>query len=395
MKLSAGGDVLGASRGTLGVGNASQISSGNALTGNFSLEGASAQDVNPYDALEDMLKRLIGTQSAQGGSSVQSANSIKEVSANATVDTARQNDTPMYSLNRITGTLFVRARPSVMKTVTELIGRYREVLSRQILIEAQVLDVTLNHSFQYGIDWSYLKRRVASSLGSAGATIGGVNGDTPTLTQGSRSVTIPSRTLQALGNTFMGLSYFGNDFAVSVNLLKQFGDVTVLSNPTLRTKHGQPALISVGTSNTFVSEAGSTIVPTGVASTITQNVQTSSVFDGLMVGLEPFIGDDGQITLIIHPIQSTVDPKSLALVNVGGQSRVSLPKVDLKELSTTIRLHSGDMIILGGLIDRTKGSNDQGVPGLSRIPIFGKLFQSTTRQAVTRELVIVLKVTEV
>ncbi|MGA8259834.1 MAG: pilus (MSHA type) biogenesis protein MshL [Arenicellales bacterium] len=396
MKLSAGGDVLGASRGTLGVGQASAISSGNALTGEFSLQGSSAQDVNPYDALEDMLKRLIGTQGAQPpASNVQAARSVKEVSAFATVDTARQSDTPMYSLNRITGTLYVRARPSVMKTVTELIDRYREVLSRQILIQAQVLEITLNHSFQYGVDWNYLKKRVASNLGPTGATIGGVNTSTPNLTQGTRSVTIPSKTLEALGNTFMGLSYFGNDFGISVNLLKQFGDVTVLSNPTLRTKHGQPALISVGTSNTFVSEAGSTVVPAGVGSTVTQNVQTSSVFDGLMVGLLPFIGDDGEITLIVHPIQSSVDPKSLELVDVGGQSRISLPKVDLKELSTTIRLHSGDMVILGGLIDRTKGSANNGVPGISRIPIFGKLFESSSHQAQTRELVIVLKVTEV
>jgi len=395
MSLSAGGDVLGAAGGTSGIGESSGASLGNALTGNFRLEGASARNVNPYDALEDMLTRLVGAQEARFGTSVDAATSVEEVSAIATVDTARRSDTPLYSLNRITGTLYVRAKPSVLETVTELVDRYSKVLGRQILIEAQVLEISLSDSFSYGVDWNFLQERVAGSFGPSGAEVGGTESTTPDLTQGPRSVTIPGRTLEALGDSFLGLSYFGTDFGISIELLKQFGDVTVLSNPTLRSKHGQPALISVGRSSTFVSESGSTIVPSGGTSTITQEVQTSSVFDGLMVGLQPFIADDGTITMIIHPIQSDVDEDSLRLVDVGGSTRLSLPRVDLKELSTTIRLRDGDLIMLGGLIDGNRSRADDEVPGVSRIPIFGKLFQSSTGNNVTRELVIVLKVTEV
>lgn len=394
MSLSAGGDVLGAARGVGGGGVAGDTAS-NALTGNFRLEGASAQNVNPYDAVEEMLRRLIGTQDARLPSNVDAATSVEEVSTIATVDTARRNDTPVYSLNRITGTLYVRARPSVLNTVAGLINRYRTVTSRQILIEAQILEVTLSDSFRYGVDWNYLQDRVAGTFGASGVDLGGVESNTPDLAQGSRAVTIPGRTLEALGDSFLGLGYFGDEFSISIDLLKQFGDVEVLSNPTLRSKHGQPALISVGRSTTFVSQTGSTIVPTGTLSSVTQDVQTSSVFDGLMVGLQPFIADDGAITLIVHPIQSDVDEDSLGLVDVGGQARLTLPRVDLKELSTTITLRDGDVILLGGLIDSEKGRSDDSVPGLSRIPIFGKLFESGNRRKLTRELVIVLKVTEV
>lgn len=394
MSLSAGGDVLGASRDSGGAAGTT-TTSGNTLTGNFRLDGASADNVNPYDALEDMLVRMIGSSESRNASNVDTAGSVEEVSAIASVDTARRNDTQMYSLNRTTGTLYIRAKPSVMNAVSNLVERYRVVLSRQILIEAQVLEISLSDSFNYGIDWSVLQDRVAGQFGQSGYAIDGVATASPDLTQGPRSLTLPGQALQALGNSFLGASYFGNDFVVSIELLKQFGDVTVLSNPTLRAKHGQPALISVGRSSTFVSETGSTIVPTGVATTVTQDVQTSNVFDGLMVGLQPFIADDGVVTMIIHPIQSNVVENSLALVDVGGQARISLPEVDLKEISTTISLRNGDMIMLGGLIDSNKSRNDDQIPGITRIPVFGRLFDTTRQRSVTRELVLILKVTQV
>jgi len=264
MTLSAGGDVLGASRDVGSVGNES--SSSETLTGNFRLDGASADNVNPYDALEDMLERLVGSGDRRGASDLSAAGSVAEVSAIATVETARRSDTQMYSLNRTTGTLYVRAKPSVMKAVSELVARYRTVLARQILIEAQVLEISLSDSFSYGVDWNFLQDRLAGQFGESGFDIGGVDSASPDLTQGGRSLTVPGQTLEALGSSFLGASYFGDDFVVAIELLKQFGDVTVLSNPTLRAKHGQPALISVGRSSNFVSETGSTIVPTEAGS---------------------------------------------------------------------------------------------------------------------------------
>ena len=386
MSLSAGGDVLGANQDGSG-------SSG--LTGNFQLQSSSAQNTNPYDALESMLDILVGSADNVLPSNVSAAGSVEEVTALATVDTARRNDTPLYSLNRITGTLYVRARPSVMNSIANLVQRYRVVMGRQILIEAQILEVTLSESFSYGVDWSFLHERTASTFGNGNVDVSGSTSATPNITQGDRSLTIPGRTLEALGDSFLGLNYLGENFGISVDLLKTFGDVVVLSNPSVRTKHGQPALISVGRSTTYVAETGSTIIPNGDGSTVTQNVETGSVFNGLVIGLLPFIADNGKISMIVHPIQSSVDAASLALQDVGGESRITLPQVDLKEISTTISLQNGDLIMLGGLIDRGKASNSDAVPGLSKIPLVGKLFEDKQGIDATRELVIVLKVTEV
>ena len=109
----------------------------------------------------------------------------------------------------------------------------------------------------------------------------------------------------------------------------------------------------------------------------------------------PFIQEDGRITLLINPIKSDVDPTSIepVLVSQNSADSISLPKVSVKEISTTIGLKDGDEIFLGGLIDKHHQKANKGVPVLSRIPVLGYLFKNDTLEEETRELVIVLKVT--
>jgi type II secretory pathway component GspD/PulD (secretin) len=123
-------------------------------------------------------------------------------------------------------------------------------------------------------------------------------------------------------------------------------------------------------------------------------VEVSKVFDGLVLGVIPFIQNSGKITLLINPIKSDVDPESLELVPVGTQ-QVTLPVVNIKEVSTTITLNSGDAVILGGLIDSQDVVIDRGVPGLSSIPVLGYLFKDQFKREENRELVIILSVSEI
>ncbi len=392
-RFSAGGDVLG-STGVNGLSNTGDTSIGSsALTGEFKVEGSSRTEINPYEQLTEMLDILVGRSDNAAFNGVSGAGSVAEVGALSQVSTAKQSDTPLYSLNRMTGTLYVQAKPSVMETVAKLVNRYKEVLGRQIVIEAQIMEVALSDDFQYGIDWAHLNHEVATAFGPTGSQIGGVETTFPTGENEhvGRSLTIPGQVLSALGQSFGSVSYIASEFAATITLLQGFGDVTVLSNPTIRSKHGQPAIMSVGTSTSYIAQSGS-VALSGVGTTVTQNLQTSSVFDGLVLGVVPFIADGGSISLSIHPIQSNVDPASLNLVTIGNTA-ITLPRVALKEISTLLKMQDGDVVILGGLIDQAGADIEEQVPGFGRIPLLGYLFKKKQNNNRVRELVVVLKAT--
>lgn len=392
--FSTGGDVLGGSR-SGGGGSGGSGGGDGQIKGAFTYSGSNMPNSNPYDQLDAMLQTLVGNSSSSSrlSGSVTGASSIAEITELSRLGTAIRSDLPTYSLNRITGTLFVRAKPSVMGTVTRLISDYEKILGGQILIDAQMIEVKLNDSFRFGVDWSSLRRDIATAFTASSRVVSGVTGDFGDLSQGTRTITISGNSLSAGTDSSLSWNRVTEEGAVAVDMMQKYGDVAVLSNPTIRSKHGQAAIISVGTSSTYVSDTR--VVTTGASGTAitSQEIQTSQVFDGLMVGIVPFIDAEGNISLSVHPVQSRVDPTSLQLVDAGGDTKVTLPVVDLKTMVTQLKVHSGDAVILGGLIDQMDSRADSEVPGLGRIPLIGNLFKKRNNQNSLRELVIVLKVT--
>jgi type II secretory pathway component GspD/PulD (secretin) len=124
-------------------------------------------------------------------------------------------------------------------------------------------------------------------------------------------------------------------------------------------------------------------------------VEVSTVFDGLILGVIPFIDEYGHVTLLINPIKSDVDQSSLEEQSVGEDLSIALPRVSVKEISSTIALNNGDIVVLGGLIDKDKITDNSGVPFLSGIPLLGYLFKDEDVRDDIRELVILLKVSVV
>jgi type II secretory pathway component GspD/PulD (secretin) len=179
-------------------------------------------------------------------------------------------------------------------------------------------------------------------------------------------------------------------------MLKTFGAVHVLSNPSIRVKNTQPAVVSVGRNERYISQTTSNVSNSGGGqSTTSANVITGNLFDGVMLGVIPFISDDGTINLTINPVQTTIKPGSSDLINVGtdqNPQRISLPKVDFKGITTSLSMRSGDMVILGGLIDESGNRAKSGLPGLAEVPILGEAFGTVNRTVRSRELIVVLRV---
>lgn len=125
------------------------------------------------------------------------------------------------------------------------------------------------------------------------------------------------------------------------------------------------------------------------------SVETANVFDGVVMGVIPFISEDGSIHLTINPMQTSVDDSSLDLIDVGSETNpmmITLPEVEFKGMTTSLTLNSGDIVILGGLISESGSNSSDGLPGISDIPVLSKILGGTYRSSGSRELVLILRV---
>ena len=151
--------------------------------------------------------------------------------------------------------------------------------------------------------------------------------------------------------------------------------------------NGQTAMLSAGRSITYLSKVESTTTATTGGDTTTFTTTEKSILSGVMFGLVPFISDDGKITMTITPIISnlvTFDEQAF------GTTKIKLPTVDLREMSSTVKLLDGQMVVIGGLIDSKEELTENKVPILGSIPVLGYLFKSVEKTYVKKELVIML-----
>lgn len=317
---------------------------------------------------------------------------MSEGAANAAQPAANGAEKPKFSINRASGTLFVRARPSAVRALENLIEKETNFRQRQIQIEAQLIDVQLNDQSRLGIDWNLFGRRVLGRFGSEPMTIGSAAGAvTDIVLPTGRRVTVPGQSLGTTGATAGGLGYRTNTFSLAVNALKTFGAVRVLSNPSVLVRNGTPAYLNVGTSIRYIQKITANTTNNGSTSQTTTDVVTDSLFSGVVVGVNAVVKKDGVIELFIYPNQTQVQEGTLDPVDVGSGNKVTLPRVNTKGLATTLNIASGDTVIIGGLIDKSQDGSLSGLPGLSEVPAIGRALSSDAQVENVRELVLILK----
>jgi general secretion pathway protein D len=382
MSMNSGGNVFGANAGA---------GASSAISGNLSLATSTANRSDPYTEFENNLRMVLG-ESRPPSDPQANRSSLPQTQSPTAVIQPNQNQT--FTLNRTSGTLYVKARPSQMRAVEDMIKRSQDMLTKQVRIEAQLIDVELNDGYQFGVDWTALRNKVAVNFGAtpaslAGATTGLVNGGNP-----AASLTIPARLLGVgAGQTSGSIAVSDGSTVAVINALRSFGTLKVLSNPSIQTRNGTPAMLSVGNSQRYVTRSSTSLSnPGGGATTLTSDVQTDAIFSGVMVGVLPLLREDGRVELLINPVQSEANPQSLQLVEVNNSNRVSLPQVAYKSFSTTLNVADGDVVVVGGLIDQKNSNSNRGIPGFSDIPLLGKLASQEGSNHTTRELIVVLRV---
>jgi len=304
----------------------------------------------------------------------------------------------MVVLNAESGIIAVRATPRELRDVQQFLDRIQQIATRQVVIEAKIVEVVLSSGFQAGINWAAIGKNGNSTY--SGFQTNPQNGfgsnNLQLLNQPSTPVTVgPGNPVTSIvSNTLGGAFAFAvntSSFNAYVDLLATQGKTTVLSSPRVSTLNNQKAVIKAGDDEYFVTGISSNTV-TGTAASTSNNLDLAPFFSGVALDVTPQLSDTGQIILHIHPTVSNVTPKILT-VTIGNSGTTSLPLAysEVRESDSVVTANSGQLIVIGGMMQRTKNAQDYRVPLLGDIPLIGNLFKSQQKTDARSELVILLR----
>jgi MSHA biogenesis protein MshL len=271
----------------------------------------------------------------------------------------------------------------VQRQVAEYLGVAQANLGRQVMLEAKILEVRLNENFQAGVDWSKVHTNGAGNIIALG--------------QLGQVLDVPAEANPINGVFNLLYQSDPNDpnadpFSAAIDLLEQQGNVQVLSSPRISTINNQKAVIKVGTDEFYVTDV-STTTTSGISSTTTPDVTLTPFFSGIALDVMPQVSANGDIILHVHPSVSEVIDQTKN-IQIGDQD-LSLPLAlsSIRESDSIVKLKSGQVVVIGGLMQNQIVKNDSGVPVLSSIPLLGNLFKQQRDKVVKSELVLLLKAT--
>jgi len=297
-------------------------------------------------------------------------------------------------INRQSGVVVVRAFPEELRAVSDYLRKTQSTITRQVVLEAKVIEVELNSGYQAGINWTALvtKGNKTAAFG-AGQPPGGFDAN-PFSPEGTPINVIPGNPLSgqivnALGGAFT-FAFDSTDFNAFIQLLDSQGRTRVLSSPRVSTLHNQKAIIKAGSDEFFVTGVTSDTT-TGTSTTTSLNVELTPFFSGVALDVTPQISEDGTVLMHIHPTVSDVSDQSKRISFGGSTSDLPLAVSQIRESDSVVRAHSGQVIVIGGLMRETRKRNDYKTPGLGSIPGVGNLFKSKRDLSTTVELVLLLR----
>ena len=295
----------------------------------------------------------------------------------------------VLSMDRSAGIISIMAAQDQHKQVKQYLDNIQIAHSSQVLIEAKVLEVSLNDDYNSGINWSLSDSQ--SNLSAGFNFNDAVTGLTDGLSLG----------LLSSPTELFGIN--GTSLTASVQMLEQFGVTRTLSSPRLHAMNNQQAVLTFAENYVYFTtdvqeEEDDNALNTVTTYTIDTEIQTVPV--GVQLVLQPSIDlQAGEVIMQVRPTLSRVlgtetDPSIAYLNNTSGLNITSdIPVIEVKELDSILRIKSGEVMVIGGLMEERATNTDRGVPGLSKVPLVGNAFKSAVKDVDTVETVIFIKAT--
>jgi len=240
--------------------------------------------------------------------------------------------------------LVVEDQPEFLERIARLLPEI-DAMPTQVFIEGKILEVTLSDNEAFGVDWKQL------------LTVNGEQG-----AFGTRLLSDPTS-----AGLFVNL--VTPHLQLALDTLRSTGRVRTLSTPRLLALENQEASVIVGDRQGF-----------RVTTTVNQVTTESIEFleSGVILKVTPSVDKTGRIMMAIHPEVST------------GTIKDGIPAQTTTEVTTQLVAEDGQTVFIGGLIKNTRNKNRRGVPGLSRIPVLGRLFSRTEDISVKTETVVMI-----
>jgi MSHA biogenesis protein MshL len=295
----------------------------------------------------------------------------------------------------MSGVIVVRAMPEELRNVAAYLKASQISIERQVILEAKIVEVQLNDSYQSGVNWASFTNGAgrSASIGQIGSGVslaqnGVISGETLSALPGATLLNAASN----IGGSLFGLAFQTSNFAALLNFLESQGNVHVLSSPRIATLNNQRAVLKVGTDEFFVTEiTGGTQTTTTIAGTA-PTVRVQPFFSGIALDVTPRIDENNDIILHVHPSVSTVSTvnKTVNLGTTMGTYNLPLASSSVSETDSVVRAKDGQIVAIGGLMRQSSVDGESGLPLLPK-----SLFGQTSKTTEKRELVILIKPTVV
>jgi general secretion pathway protein D/MSHA biogenesis protein MshL len=272
-----------------------------------------------------------------------------------------------YSINEDIGLITVTAPRPLIEKIANYIENLKTELYRQISIEAKIVEVVLDDTSTSGLNWNDLLNNMNIAVQLFDGT----------------GIIYPDGNRRVISQVSMPAS-----FNIVLDAIAEQGETKVLANPKVSVMNGQPAVIYVGDNITYIDKVVTTVE--GTSGTVSTSVTTGQATSGIRLEVYPTIINDDEIILSLTPMISGLN-KEIEYRSFAGGNEVGLPEIRERTMNSIVRIKNGQMLVVGGLIDRSNGTTDTKVQLLGDLPVINKLFKSTAKSVHSKELVILLR----
>jgi type II secretory pathway component GspD/PulD (secretin) len=392
---SGGGSGGGSTGGSTGGGTSSGGGSSGGVSSGSTTNIKSTYDGDLWKSIETDITKIIGYTRQINTANLAATVTVPDASSQ-TAGGQTTSNTNFVTINKQAGIISVLGTSVQHADIKKYLNYVKDTTTSQVLIEAKIVEVVLANEFHSGINWDLVEQKYG--VGIKGDFARNLSGVTDKLQFGVLNK-VGKATKDKLVNTTAA------DLNTLVTLTEMFGVTRTLSSPRLNAMNNQQAVLSFAQNQVYFTldiTAATTQVANGATvtqpATVKSNLNTVPI--GIILTLQPSINPDTQeITMNIRPtlsriVDNVTDPAVAFLNSINNSTFAStVPVVEVREMDSILKIKSGEVMVIGGLMEERTENNDSGVPFVSSVPWVGNLFKSTLRKKNLVQTVIFIKAT--